>query len=232
VYERDNASSKPRDGDRRSEARASAEPSRSARGVDVADRDTRSSGLKGPQDNAGYKSAGYQNKGYGNQGYSNQGNNYNNGQRQGRPPFPPADLAGPQQGYGQRSQSYQGYRPQGFRPDQMGGYDAARPHNNPQSPGYNKWGQQPYQQGGARPLRPFVPPEEKQKKWWNKNSGEKKPVDAEAFAEAESRDPHTSFRKLSSTPSAEPAPRRTDREIELAEREAAIARKERELGLK
>ncbi|UZJ55872.1 hypothetical protein CBS101457_005192 [Exobasidium rhododendri] len=265
-YNRDNAPSRSREAERPVQAKVSAEPSRSSRaGADNFDRDARSASTRPSLEGKSYRSGsfqdqssafqnqgnndrGYSNQGYGNQGYGIQGKNYMD--RSGsKPPFSPAGSGTPnngsntpqrsqQGGYQQGPQGYQSYRPQGFRPDSTPKLnESSHSAADGSGGGYNRWGQQPLQQGGARPLRPFVPPEEKQKRWWNKNTGEKKPVDPEAFAEAEGRGASTTIttpmRKPSSTPSVEPAPRQqTDRERELAEREAAIARKERELGLK
>jgi hypothetical protein len=193
---------------------------------------SRSSAAVAPYDRSqrSDRPAGYQNQGYGNQGY-----NYmdrGNGPRPPRAPYSATDsTASMQTGYGPQ----RGYVPRSFRPE--GGAVGPASPVTPFSPGgYGpQRGMPPYPAGGApRPVRPWIAPEEKAKKWWNKNSGEKKPVDPIAAAEAEENERRN--RRSSSKPSFEQVPPppvyKTDRERELAEREAAIARKERELGLK
>lgn len=118
--------------------------------------------------------AGYQNQ----QGYGNNYMDRGNGARPPRAHYPATNSTastqtgyGPQRGYGPRSFQTEG-NPGGLA--SPGGY------------GPQRGGMPPHAAGpGARPVRPWIAPEEKAKKWWNKNSGEKKPVDPIAAAEAE-----------------------------------------------
>lgn len=182
------------------------EPSRNSRTTDVERTD---------------RKAGYRQGYHDNQPYNPYRDRSNVAPQRGANPL--ADAAS-QGGYN-TSRIPQGYPSRGYP------FGPANPPM-PYPPGGQGYGQRGPPQAGNRPLKPWIAPEEKQKRWWNKNSGEKKPVDAEAFAESEGRSSSTPSRRSPSRVSVEPTVQKIDRERELADREAAIARKERELGLK